>query len=56
MTWLTERQTGRSYNTGMNQTPPNTSPETPASTGVDVVLIAVSAAAGLIALLYLLLL
>lgn len=38
---------------GMNQNLPNTTPEAPASTGVDFVLIAVSAATGLIALLYL---
>lgn len=40
----------------MNQNPSNPSSETPASTGVDLALIAVSAAAGLIALLYLVLL
>jgi hypothetical protein len=40
----------------MNQNLPTPSPETPASTGVDFVLILVSAATGLIALLYLVLL
>ena len=38
---------------GMNQTPPDTSSETSIRTGVDLALIAVSAAAGLIALFYL---
>lgn len=37
----------------MNQNLPNTTPETPANTGLDFVLIAVSAIAGLIALIYL---
>jgi hypothetical protein len=40
----------------MNQNPPATSSETPPSTGVDFVLIVISAFVGLIALVYLVLL